>query len=80
MVADTASFVKKPSPTNPPDVGSVGVASSPWYPLFRSVTERQFRVDGHVYLLEDGKLRTSPRWATVIAVVDCAHYGQLCPM
>ena len=46
----------------------------PWFPLFRRVEERQFRVDGSVYILEDGKLRTAPRWATVVAVVDCTHY------
>ena len=47
---------------------------SPWFPLFRHVAERLFRVDGPVYLLDDGELRPAPRWATVIAVVDCAHY------
>ena len=53
---------------------------APWFHLFRRVAERQFRVDGPVYLTEDCKLRPVPRWATVIAVVDCANYRQLCPM
>ena len=46
---------------------------APWFPSFRRVAERQFRVDGPVYLLADGKLRPAPRWATVIAGVDYAN-------
>ena len=75
MVAETASFVKKPvfdevclalvAPEMP---------RAPWFPLFRRVAERQFRVDGPVYFLDDGKLRPAPRWATVFAVVDCDYY------
>ena len=41
---------------------------------FRRLVERQFRVDCHLYLTDDGKLRPAPRWATVIAVVDGARY------
>ena len=47
---------------------------APWFSSFLRVAERQFRVDCHVYLTEVGKLRPAPRWATGIAVVDCAHY------
>ena len=47
---------------------------APWFKLFRRLVERQFRVDGPLYLTDDGKLRPAPRWATVIAVVDGARY------
>ena len=47
---------------------------APWFKLFRRFVERQFRVDGPIYLTDDGKLRPAPRWATVIAVVDGASY------
>ena len=74
MVADTASFVKAVFD----EVRLTFVAPEwpqvPWYHLFRLVVEEQFRVDGPVHLTENGKLRPAPRWATVIAVVDCAHY------
>ena len=46
----------------------------PWFKLFRRWVERQFRVDGPLYLTDDGKLRPAPRWATVIAVVDGGRY------
>ena len=45
-----------------------------WFKLFRRLAERQFRVNGPLYLTDDGKLRPAPRWATVIAVVDGAIY------
>ena len=32
---------------------------APWFTLFRHVSERLFRVDSPVYILEDGKLRTT---------------------
>ena len=80
MVAETASFVKYRLRR----IHLMSVVSewprSPWFHLFRRVAERQFRVDGPVYLLEIGKMRTAPRWASVIAVVDCAHYLQVCTM
>ena len=41
---------------------------------FIRVSERHFRVEGPLYLTDDGKLRPAPRWATVIAVVDGARY------
>ena len=47
---------------------------APWFKLFRRLVERQFRVDGPLYLTDDGKLRSAPRWATFIAVVDGASY------
>ena len=47
---------------------------SPWFKLVLRLVERQFRVDGPIYLTDDGKLRPVPRWATVIAVVDGARY------
>ena len=47
---------------------------APWFKLFRHLVERQFRVDGPLYLTYDGKLRPAPRWATVIALVDGASY------
>ena len=47
---------------------------APWFKLFRRLVERQFRVDGPLYLTDDGTLRPAPRWATVIAVVYGARY------
>ena len=41
---------------------------APWSHLFRRVAELQLRVDGPVYIREDGNLRTAQRWAAVIAV------------
>ena len=74
MVAKTASFVKNSLRR----IRLTSVVSewprAPWFHLFRRVAERQFRVDGHVYLTEDVKLRPAPRWATVIAIEDCANY------
>ena len=75
VVADTASFVKK---TVFEEVCLTFVATelprAPWVPLFRRVAKRQFRGDGHVYLIDDGNLRPAPRWTNVIAVVDYANY------
>ena len=68
MVADTANFVK----TVFDEVRLTLVAPewprAPWFPLFRRVAERQFRVDGPVYLLDNGKLRPVPRWDIVITL------------
>ena len=76
VVADTACFVKQKPVFD--EVCLTLVAPEwprvPWFHLFRRVAERKFRVDGPVYLTEDGNVRQAPRWATVIAVVDCAHY------
>ena len=47
---------------------------APWFKLFRRLVERHFRVDGPLYLTDDGKLRPAPRWATIIAVDDGASY------
>ena len=80
MVADTASF----STIVADEVRIMLVVPkwprAPWFKLFRRLVERQFRVDGPLYLTDDGKLRPAPRWATVIAVVDGARYLQSCPM
>ena len=74
IVNDTTSVVKN----RPRRIRLMSVVSDwprgPWFPLFRRVAERQFRVDGPVYLPDDGKLRPAPRWATVIAVVEYANF------
>ena len=73
MVADTISFVKNCGRRST----SYAVPEwprGPWFKLFRHLVERQFRVNGSLYLTDDGKLRPAPRWATVIAVVDGARY------
>ena len=74
MVADTTSFVKNCGRRSTSYVDSARLASRPWFKLFRRLVERQFRVDGPLYLTDDGKLRPAPSWATVIAVVDGARY------
>ena len=74
MVADTTSFVKNCGRRSTSYVGSAGVASRPMFQIVSPLVERQFRVDGPLYITDDGKLRPVPRWATVIAVVDGACY------